>query len=292
MANLKAIFEEDGIAGIIPYAFDREEAGYQFLCSKLKEALPFYILVRADFCFPFYRFEDEGEKMYFSVFTNKEQALETCDQLALANFNVQPFYLEHPDPNVWTMYREYGVTHICVDGFVYIDIEDLAPPCTYEGILNNQTPLRNPSFNEALYVLLQYESTGTNVDPLKAIFWEKLNETIFYVPRRMTRKLEPGEIVNNSNSDFHFLEGNGQVYLPVFSDDLFLQFYAAEYEVAPEDAKLVYTANLPDLIKYMENHPDVQVIINPVLGDVVLNRDVLEELEGISIRNSVNVPPT
>ena len=45
MANLKTIFEEDGIAGVIPYAFSPEEPGYQFLCGKLKEPVPFYILV-------------------------------------------------------------------------------------------------------------------------------------------------------------------------------------------------------------------------------------------------------
>lgn len=288
MANLKTIFEEDGIAGIIPYAFGPEEPGYQFLCGKLKDPIPFYILVRADICFPFYQYEEDGEKMYFSVFTDKERALETCDQLALESFNVQPFYLENPAPDVWTMYREYGITHIRVDNFVYVQIEDLAPPCTYEGILNNKTPLRNPSFNEALYVMLQYESAGFNVDALQAVFWERLNDSTFYVPRRMTRKLKSGEAVNDSNSDFHFLDIEGQRYLPVFSGDLFLQFYAAGFEIPPEDSKLVFTTNLPDLMVYMKNHPDTQVIINPVMGDVVINHETLEELEGAYIRASVD----
>lgn len=288
MANLNSIFEEDGIAGIIPYAFSREEAGYKFLCGKLKEALPFYILIRGDLCFPFYQFEEDGDKMYFSIFTNKEQALEACDQLVLECFNVQPFYIEHSAPDIWTMYREYGVTHIRVDNFVFIAIEDLAPPCTYEGILNNQTPLRNPSFNEALYVMLQYENAGHEANALKAIFWEKLNDSTFYVPRRMTRKLEPGETVDDSNSDFHFLEGGGQKYLPVFSGDIFLQFYAAEYDLPPEDSKLVYTADLQELVEYMNRNPGTQVIINPVMGDVVINGEILEELEGISIRASLS----
>lgn len=285
MANLKTIFEEDGIAGVIPYAFSPEEPGYQFLCGKLKEPVPFYILVRSDMCFPFYRYEEDGEKMYFSIFTNKEQALDTCSQLALESFNVQMFYLENPSPDVWTMYREYGITHIRVDNFIYIKIEDLAPPCTYEGILNNNTPLRNPSFNEALYVLLQYESAGFNVDALKAGFWECLNNSTFYVPRRMTRKLESGEAVNDSNSDFHFLDIEGQKYLPVFSGDLFLHFYAAAYDVPPEDSKVVYTTNLSDLIEYMQDHPDTQVVINPAMGDAVINKEVLDDLEGANIRN-------
>lgn len=288
MANLKTIFEENGIAGIIPYAFSSEEPGYQFLCDKLKEPIPFYILVRADICFPFYCYEEDGERMYFSIFTDKERALETCDGLALESFNVQPFYLENPASDVWTMYREYGITHIRVDNFVYVQIEDLAPPCTYEGILNDQTPLRNPSFNEALYVMLQYESAGFDATALQAVFWEKLNDSTFYVPRKMTRKLESGETVNDSNSDFHFLEIEGQKYLLVFSGDLFLRFYASAFKIPPEDSKLVYTTNLQDLMIYMNNHPDTQVIINPVMGDVIINTETLEELEGAYIRDSVD----
>ena len=54
MANLEALFNDNGLQAIIPYAVGAAAQGYKFLCQKLRDGVSFWIIVSSDSKMPFF----------------------------------------------------------------------------------------------------------------------------------------------------------------------------------------------------------------------------------------------
>ena len=92
MANLKAIYDANGLQGIIPYALGMHGQGYQFLCQKLMEGEPFWVIAASDTGMP-YVFAVNDQVM-FGLFSTEQQASFKCDELARDNFMTTPVLIE------------------------------------------------------------------------------------------------------------------------------------------------------------------------------------------------------
>ena len=230
MANLNVIYKESGLQGIIPYGFGMDGQGYRFLCSKLKEGVSFYVIASPTTTLP-YVFVDH-EHIYYNLYTTEEAAASKCDILAMDKHYAVPALLETAGwaDILWRRYRDLGATHVRIDDAVWISIRDLTTVATYEGIINFETPLRNPTLNAVMYTYQQDYEAGTCTDALTALYWETFKKSLFYAPLRPTRSIKPGESLTSDNSDFHFVElEDGSTAFLLFTDDEFKRIYAESY---------------------------------------------------------------
>lgn len=76
MANLHALYNENGLQAIIPYAFGAIGRGYKFLCQKLRVGITFWIIVSSASKMPFVSAAEET--VFFFLYTTLEQTNVKC----------------------------------------------------------------------------------------------------------------------------------------------------------------------------------------------------------------------
>jgi len=292
MADLTALYEEDGLQGIIPYAFNRGSKGYLFLCEKLKDGPAFWVIAADTTEMP-YVFA-EKEKTYFAVFSSQDRALRRCDELAKEKFFTKPVSLALGTQvsRLWKRYRDLGATHIRIDEAVWIDMTDLTPAATYDGFLHFKAPLRNARLNAALYMLEQRISAERCTDALQAYFWNLFKESHFYVPVRPTKKLSPGEALTPDNLSYHYTElADGSSALLAFTDGDFLDIYGKSQDLSREEYSAAVTAPMNELRQFMEDNA-VPVLINIGAGDFLFTAETFSEFERISLTQAASSAST
>ena len=288
MADFKAIFEESGLVGIVPYAFNMNGKGYDFLCDKLKNGERFWGIYSDENCVPFISIDEETNYVYFSLFSSPEQAEQFTLQLAANDFRTAVVEINTDvNKNVWLQYRDLGISHLRFDDAIWISIADLAPKATYDGMLNAKLPIRNERLNMALYYMLQFIDADIRFDNSVAYFWRLLQESFFYVPIRPLTPLKKGEALKPENSDYHHATTNdGEDAILAFTDQQFLESYALQNHLKPEDYTAAYTPDFEHLKKFMEDTPDVPIILNTCHGSLTLTLDLFEEMERISLNQA------
>lgn len=287
MADLENLFKESGLQGILPYSFGMGGAGYQFLCQKMREGVPFWVITSNDNQMPFI-FTKEN-KVYFALYSALEMAEERCGRLEMDQYDTLAVSIDPSDwaAALWKRYRDLGATHVCFDDSVWIDMRDLAPVATYEGVLSSGTPLRNPSLHAALYCAAQDMAAGRCSDALSAYFWDMFKRSSFYFPLRPTRQLRPGESLNEYNSEYHFaaLEDGSPVILG-FTDGEFLRIYAAANQLEKEEISAVIISEYPDMKRYLDEHPGLSLLLNSGAGNFLFSQDTIGALEVLSLNQS------
>ena len=154
-----------------------------------------------------------------------------CDEIAMTKRYTIPALLETSGwvDALWRRYRDLGATHVRLDDAVWVAIKDLASSATYEGIISFETPLRNPTLNSIMYCYRQDVQAECCTEAMVALFWETFKKSTFYAPLHPTRTLHPGESLNASNSDFHYVAINdGRKAFLLFTDDEFKKFTVLE----------------------------------------------------------------
>ena len=284
MADFDSLYAEDGLKGIIPYAFGLAGPGYQFLCDKLKNGVNFWIIVSKRTKIPFYAVDDE--KIYFSLYTSEDLANKKCDELAADNFYTEAVLFQklHLVQELWRRYRDLGLTHLKLDGYIWVNILDLTHPASYDGFLSNQAPLRNARLNIALYYAMQHFLENLPCDPLLTYLWETLKESYFYVLVRPIENLKPGQVLSKENMDVHRLELEDGTYgFAVFTDNQFVSGYAAALGLSPEEYLAGFTPDFPSLVEYMQINHGLPAVVNPCFGSFVLSLDFFSELNTIAL---------
>ena len=289
MADLNSLYQETGLQGILPYAFTRNGKGYQFLCEKLKEGAPFYILSSRDMLSPFVM-TGEG-KVYFALYSSESFAMANakCDKLAMDKFYVEAVSIEPGEQAcaLFKRYRDLGITHLYLDEFCWVDIRDLAPPATYDGLLSLKAPLRNAQLNAALYYMMQHMQAGIPCDPIIKYFWDLLKEGHLYVPVRPNSPLRPGEKLDLATSDLHLLEmEDGSITFQAFTDPEFTLIYAESMGLNPEEYTAGFTPGLADIKQYMFAHPDQKLLLNAFRGNFIFTLKTFEEMEMVALNQS------
>jgi len=287
MANLDAIYEESGLQGVIPYGFGMDGQGYRFLCGKLKEGVSFYVIASPATTLPY--FFADNEHIYFNLYTTEEMASSKCDSLAMDKRYTVPALLETEGWTsvLWRRYRDLGATHIRIDKAVWISISDLTTTATYEGIINYDTPLRNPTLNAIMYSYQQNYEAGACPDALTALYWETVKKSLFYAPLRPTRPIQPGETLNAGNSDFHYIElEDGSRAFLLFTDDDFKNIYAESYGLKPEEFKVVNLFNFNEIREFLASESGLCALVNHMAGNFVISTDLMDYYETISLNEA------
>lgn len=289
MADLKALFEENGLLGIIPYAFNMTGQGYEFLCSKLKSGVPFWSIYSDENLVPFIAVDEQNNYIYFQLFSTKEQATEYAHTLQNNNYKFNPVQVNAGANinNLWLRYRDLGITHVRFDDAIWIDIKDLAPAATYDGMLNPKLPIRNTRLNTALYYMLEHLDAGVTFDESIAYFWRVLQESYLYIPMKPKTGLKKGEALTAENSDFHYKDNpssqKNQESILAFTDKNFLELYASIDNLKPEDYTAAYTPDFANLKAFMEQNPEYSIMLNAYSGSLILTLDFFEEMETIAL---------
>lgn len=289
MANLKAIYDANGLQGIIPYALGMHGQGYQFLCQKLMEGEPFWVIAASDTGMP-YVFA-VNDQVLFGLFSTEQQASFKCDELARDNFMTTPVLIEPTDwaPVLFKRYRDLGATHLSLDDSALVRITDVAPAATYNGILNQQTPLRNALLNPALYCFAQFSAAGIENDALAAYFWNVLKDSRLYAPKKPIRQLQPGEALTDENSDFHYttLE-DGTIAVLCFTDAGFVDIYAKAAGLAAGDCSVAATPTYKDWKGFIDANPGMAMVLNAGAGDFVFTQEDIKAMDMIVLNQSAS----
>lgn len=289
MADFKAIFEESGLLGIVPYAFNMNGKGYDFLCDKLKKGEAFWAVYADKTNVPFISVDGENGYVYFSLFSSPEQAEQFTLQLGANDFRTTAIKIDAGDnaQNVWLQYRDLGITHLRFDEAIWINIEDLAPKATYDGMLNAKLPIRNAKLNAALYYMLQFIDADIRFDEGIAYFWRLFQESIIYVPVHPQTALKQGEALKEDNMDYHYMTTpDGSNSILAFTDQHFLEAYAQQKALKPEEYTAAYTPDFSHLKQFMEENPKLSVVLNPYYGGFILSLKLFSEIETITLNQA------
>lgn len=287
MANLQAIFKDSGLQGVVPYGFDLDGPGYRFLCDKLKEGIAFYVIANPQTGLPYY-FVDQSH-VYFNLYSTETAASAKCDEIAMNKRYAIPAPLDMGDyaDALWKRYRDLGASHVRLDDAVWINMKDLAPVATYEGIISFETPLRNPTLNAIMYCHQQDVEAECCTDALTSLFWETFKRSQFYAPLRPTRPLRPGEALNTENSDFHYVElSDGKKAFLLFTDNEFKLIYGTTAGLKSDEYKVVNLFNYGEILDFFANEPGLCAVINPGCGGFVLSQDGIEEFDSIALNQA------
>lgn len=287
MADLSALYKDNGLPGILPYAFGMQGTGYRFLCERLREGESFYLIVSPYNNMPWYFPRDN--KVMFCLYTDPQYAEQQCDLLAREKLRAAaiPMDLTGVAGQVWKRYRDLGCTHLLIDDSVYVAMSDLVSPASYDGFINAKAPLRNERLNAALYTLLQYEDNDLDHQALQGYFWDVFRQSRLYVPIKPLRQLHTGELLTTDNSDYHFIDlENGSRGLLAFTDGYFLQMFADMEGLTPDQ----YTANVvctyESLLEYMQAYPEQCVVLNCGMGNFVLDLENIEKFDTLSLNSA------
>ena len=160
MADLYRIFNEEGLAGLLPYAIKDTSHGYHILVDKIKagHALSF---ICTHMEVPFLVVKNNTYQALF--FTSEEKAEAEAADLRAQGY--KPTIEDLPDGKsreealCWLF--DHGPTHILLDNSVSIPIGDLTTEIPeYDGQLTSEHMLRNRAMNGATFYYLQQAAAG------------------------------------------------------------------------------------------------------------------------------------
>lgn len=165
----------------------------------------------------------------------------------------------------------------------------MAPAATYNGILNQQTPLRNALLNPALYCFAQFSAAGIENDALAAYFWNVLKDSQLYAPKKPTRQLQVGETLTDENSDFHYMTlDDGTTAVLCFTDGGFVDIYAEAAGLSAEDCSVAATPTYKDWKGFLDANPGMAMVLNAGAGDFLFTQDDIKSLEMTALNQSAS----
>ena len=161
MADLYRIFNEDGLAGLIPYSLRDTSHGYQIILDKIKSGYPLsFICTKMEV--PFLVVKNNTYQALF--YTSSEKA-----ELQITDLKAQHYQVEVEDlPDGkgrnealhWLF--DHGPTHILLDDSLSIPISDLVTTelPDYDGQPTTEHLLRNRNLNGATFYYFQQTVAG------------------------------------------------------------------------------------------------------------------------------------
>lgn len=179
MADLYRIFNDEGLAGLLPYATNPNAHGYQILVDKIRAGIPLSF-IRTQMEAPYLVVKNGTYQALF--YTTMEKAQEQADSLTAQGY--KPTIEDLPDGQgrqaalLWLF--DHGPTHILLDDTVSVPIYDLADEVPdYDGQPTEEHMLRNRALNGATFYYLQ--QAAARIGNLEAeITWTKaMHEGLF-----------------------------------------------------------------------------------------------------------------
>ena len=160
MADLYAIYNEQGLEGLVPYALNENSHGYRILIDKIKSGVPLFC-IRTQMNTPHIIVKDGLYQALF--FTTEERAEMQAEELRRAGY--RPEIEELPDGTARTeaflWLYDHGPSSIMIDGSLSVPIRTITPDVPdYDGRPNEEHMLRNRMLNAATFYFLQQAAAG------------------------------------------------------------------------------------------------------------------------------------
>ena len=124
-------------------------------------------------------------------------------------------------------------------------------------------------------------------EAMVALFWETFKKSTFYAPLHPTRTLHPGESLNASNSDFHYVTMNdGRKAFLLFTDDEFKKIYGTGARLKPEEYKVVNVFNYDEIREFFTDTPGLCAVVNAGCGGFSLTPESINEFESVALNQA------
>lgn len=160
MADLYAIYHEQGLTGLVPHSLNEHSHGYRIMVDKIKAGAPLFC-VRTQMNTPHILVKDG---VYQAMFYTSEELAEQQQEELLAG-GYRPEIEELPDGparnEAFLWLFDHGPTAILIDDSLSIPIRTLATDVPdYDGRPNEEHMLRNRALNGATFYFLQQAAAG------------------------------------------------------------------------------------------------------------------------------------
>ena len=107
------------------------------------------------------------------------------------------------------------------------------------------------------------------------------------LPARPIRQLKPGEVLTDDLLEPHLLEvDEGERAIAVFTDHDLLRTFGAAMGMKPEEYTVCYTPTYEYLMDYLDGIPNWRIVLNPLFGDFVFDKDLFQTMETIALNDA------
>ncbi len=283
MADLQAIYKKFGIQGIVPYAFQRGGAAYQFLVRKMKEEASLYLITSKVTAVPYLDVFYLGA--YAMICLSEKQASAICDKLARSGSQAYPERLVTTEEKEKKLrhIRDLGAVGIQVDDGLLIHIQDLVATLDYDGFKSPDVPLRNSTMNAALYMLCQKAAAGNNYQHLLQYLFHQIRTGHYLVPVVIVDSAQ-GILGKDDFIVPTMLSEDGYNLVAIFTDTASFQdaFESDEKIRRLFPQQLTYVAEYQFLLELLTGQEKMAAIINPGTANLNIDGTSLLSLEAAS----------
>lgn len=280
MADLQSIYKEFGLQGIVPYAFQRGGEAYQFLIEKMKEEVPWYLIISEVTTVPYLDMTHLGA--YAAVCLSEEQAKAVCDRLAHAGMLSHPVKLVAAEEkeNAMLQIRDLGAIGVQIDDSLLIYIQDVVAAVEYDGFKSINDPLRNSAMNAVLYMLCQKIATGIPHKHLLQYLFCQIQAGHLLVPVAVADSAHGTLGKDDFIVPIMHTEDGCSVVL-VFTDTASFQSACAYDEKIKRlfPQKLTYVAEYRFLVEMLTEKDGVAIVLNPGTANLNIDRASMISLE-------------
>lgn len=263
MADLYKIFNDEGLAGLLPYALKPSSHGYQILIDKIKAGIPLSF-IRTHMEAPFLVVKNGTYQAMF--YTTREKAQEQADNLSAQGY--KPTVEDLPDGQgrqgalLWLF--DYGPTHILLDDTVSVPISDLADEIPeYDGQPTEEHMLRNRMMNGALFYFLQQAAAGFGNLEAERTWTQAMHKGLFLAA-----------CVNDAANNYPPLsiKVKGQNGILIYTDWRQVQL---DHEENPSCVLVTF-----DMLKsILEMYPGSVLVLNHATCSLIMDSNMLDMIE-------------
>ncbi len=275
MADLNALYKDYGIRGIVPYAGQRNSAGYLYLLGRLKAGDSFYAVFSTDTSVPF--LSVRGRDVIACAYSGRDVAQAAAEKLGRDGYHVEPTVCS--GEAFLEMLSGLGVDGLLFDDTSYVYLSDLVASVP-DGFVNVDTPLRNSLLNAALYLAYQEFAAGRPWDDLFVAFFRVLKSSHVLVPVLLNGDGDGGVRLEESCAPL-LQKGDGEKFICVFTDmQRFTDFWDSSEsmrEIFPR--KLTYVADYEELLGIMKANGGCSAAFNPGTANLFLSPQLIEAAE-------------
>lgn len=266
MADLYAIYQEQGLGGLIPHALKDTSHGYRILLDKIKAGNPLYF-IRTQMETPHIVVKDGHYQTLF--YTSATLADRQAQDLKAAGYNPEvedlPDGAARKEALLWLF--DHGPTSILLDDSLSIPISALVPEVPdYDGRPNEEHMLRNRALNGATFYFLQQAAAGYgNMEAERQWAKAMYNGELIAAVENSVERNYPSLSVKVKDKDA----------LLVYSDWRQVGF---DFETLPAGVIVNYN----NLRQILEENPNVVLLLNQSTCHLVIDLPLMDAIKGLA----------
>lgn len=264
MADLHGIYQELGLAGIVPHAIRDKSQGRLLLIEHIREGDSLFF-IRTGMNVPFITVKDDTYQSL--TYTSYEDAERKKQELVMSHFDVYVETMPGDDgrSSALQWIFDHGPTSILLDDSISIPIGQLTEVPTYDGQPNEEHLLRNRALNGAIYYFLQIAAAQMSNPEAERAWAKKMVSSSFLV----LAEDNPAE-----NYPVLTVYSGGKPCALVYSDWRQVCMDFGERPVG-------ITSNFDDLKDLLRANPGLTLLLNPATCHMVIDLNLLNLIRQI-----------